>query len=75
MAISWLHYEARYRMSAPIVSATSVALNRFVRWREISVGGVGCTMASFGVRGDSTNEIGPRINMRQQANCDDADPN
>ena len=27
-------------------------------------------MASFGVRGDSTNKIGPWINMRQQANCD-----
>jgi hypothetical protein len=57
--------------SAPIVSATSVALNRLVLWRAISAGWIGCKMASFVVRGDSANKIGPWINIRQQTNCDD----
>jgi hypothetical protein len=69
IAPTWSHVLIVSR-SAPIVSATSVALNKLVLWRESPVGWIGCTMASFGVRGDSTNKIGPWINMRQQANCD-----
>src|SRR5262249_50647807 len=55
IAPTWRHALIVSR-SAPIVSATSVALNKLVLWSETSVDWIGCTMASFGVRGDSNEQ-------------------